>query len=146
MNETNSHLLALARNYVTNIFTHQVKPEFVFHNIEHTEDVVEACSRIAERYNLDETDRLILMLAAWFHDTGYAKGEAAGHEYESVKYATRFLKQHGVDDAIIQRVASCIDATRMPQSPVTLIEKILCDADLFHLATDDFQARNQLLK
>ena len=34
----------------------------------------------------------------------------------------------------------------MPQSPVSLIEKILCDADLYHLATPDFKARNQLLK
>jgi hypothetical protein len=34
----------------------------------------------------------------------------------------------------------------MPQSPVSLIEKILCDADLFHLSTEDFKARNQLLK
>ena len=34
----------------------------------------------------------------------------------------------------------------MPQSPVSQIEKILCDGDLFHLATEDFKARNQLLK
>ena len=32
------------------------------------------------------------------------------------------------------------------QSPVSQVEKILCDADLFHLATEDFKARNQLLK
>jgi hypothetical protein len=34
----------------------------------------------------------------------------------------------------------------MPQSPVSQIEKILCDADLYHLSTPDFKARNQLLK
>jgi hypothetical protein len=34
----------------------------------------------------------------------------------------------------------------MPQSPVNLIEKILCDADLYHLSTEDFKARNSLLK
>jgi hypothetical protein len=47
---------------------------------------------------------------------------------------------------VIQRVSSAIQATRMPQSPISQIEKILCDADLYHLATEDFKPRNQLLK
>ncbi|HUC81879.1 MAG TPA: Pycsar system effector family protein [Flavisolibacter sp.] len=146
MNETNSQLLNAARTYVTDVFQHKVKPEFVFHNMEHTEDVVEACSHMADYYQLNEEDRLVLMLSAWFHDVGYAGGQAEGHEELSVQMATQFLQTRQVDDAIIQRIASCIQATRMPQSPVSLIEKILCDADLFHLSTEDFKARNSLLK
>jgi HD superfamily phosphodiesterase len=146
MTETSEQLLSAVRNYVTDLFTHQVNPDFVFHNLEHTEDVVEACSYMADRYRLNDEDRLVLILAAWFHDTGYSKGEATGHENESVKVATAFLIKNNMEDPMIQRVASCIEATRMPQSPVNLIEKILCDADLYHLATDDFKARSQLLK
>jgi predicted metal-dependent HD superfamily phosphohydrolase len=146
MNESNEQLLSAARNYVTDIFTHQLKPEFVFHNLEHTEDVVEACSYMADYYKLEDDDRLVLMLAAWFHDTGYSKGQVAGHEEESVRMATEFLQKHVVDSTIIQRVSSAIQATRMPQSPISQIEKILCDADLYHLATEDFKPRNQLLK
>lgn len=146
MNEANSQLLAAARAYVTDIFQHKVKPEFVFHNLEHTEDVVEACSHMADYYQLNEEDRLVLLLAAWFHDVGYSSGQAEGHEEVSVQMATQFLQGRRVDESIVQRVMSCIQATRMPQSPVSLIEKILCDGDLFHLSTDDFRARNQLLK
>lgn len=146
MNEAHSQLLAAARTYVTDIFQHKVKPEFVFHNLEHTEDVVEACSHMADYYNLHEEDRLVLLIAAWFHDVGYSSGQAKGHEEVSVQMATQFLHSHRVDESIVQRVTSCIQATRMPQSPVSLIEKILCDADLFHLSTEDFKARNQLLK
>jgi predicted metal-dependent HD superfamily phosphohydrolase len=146
MNEANSQLLAAARVYVTDIFQHKVKPEFVFHSMEHTEDVVEACSHMADYYSLNEEDRLVLMLSAWFHDTGYSAGQAEGHEEVSVQIATQFLTARHGDDSIIQRVASCIQATRMPQSPVSLIEQILCDADLFHLSTEDFKARNSLLK
>ncbi len=145
MNEANSHLLAAARTYVTDMFQHRVDPVFVFHNLEHTEDVVEACSSMAEHYNLNEEDRLVVLLAAWFHDTGYAGGQAEGHEEASVQTATQFL-QGKADSGLIQRVISCIQATRMPQSPVTLVEKILCDADLNHLATGDFIARGELLK
>jgi HD superfamily phosphodiesterase len=146
MNESNEQLLSAARNYVTDIFTHQLKPEFVFHSVEHTEDVVEACSYMADYYKLEDDDRLVLMIAAWFHDTGYSKGQTAGHEEESVRIATEFLQKHVVDSTIIQRVSSAIQATRMPQSPISQIEKILCDADLYHLATEDFKPRNQLLK
>ena len=146
MNESNEQLLSAARNYITDIFTHQLKPEFVFHNLEHTEDVVEACSYMADYYKLTDEDRFVLMVSAWFHDTGYSKGEAAGHEEESVKIATQFLHQHSADATVIQRVSSAIQATRMPQSPISQVEKILCDGDLYHLATEDFKPRNQLLK
>src|SRR5215207_4228200 len=146
MNESNEQLLSAARNYVTEIFTHQLKPEFVFHNLEHTEDVVEACSYMADYYKLNDDDRFVLMTAAWFHDTGYSKGEAAGHEEESIKIASQFLYQHAVDPVIVQRISSAIQATRMPQSPISQVEKILCDADLYHLATEDFKPKNQLLK
>ena len=146
MNEANSQILASARTYVTDIFQHQLNSAFVFHNVEHTEDVVEACSHMANHYRLNEEDRLVLLLAAWFHDTGYTTGQADGHEEASVQTATRFLESQHTDGTLVQRVGSCIQATRMPQSPVTLVEKILCDADLHHLATDDFVARNELLK
>jgi predicted metal-dependent HD superfamily phosphohydrolase len=146
MTESNEQLLAAARAYVTDMFNHRMTGEFVFHNLEHTEDVVEACSHMADYYQLEEDDRLILMLAAWFHDTGYTSGKAEGHEDVSIDLARQFLQNRHVDDGLTQRVVSCIQATKMPQSPITQIEKILCDADLSHLATEDFKARNQLLK
>jgi predicted metal-dependent HD superfamily phosphohydrolase len=146
MNETQAQILSAARNYVTDLFTHKVKPDFVFHSLDHTEDVADACSMMADYYQLSDEDRFVLILAAWFHDTGYSSGQTEGHEDLSAQIAAQFLQEHGASDSIIQRVGSCIRATKMPQSPVSQVEKILCDADLMHLATDDFKARSQLLK
>jgi len=146
MNETQEQILSDARHFVTELYTHQVKPEFVFHNLEHTEGVADAASQMADHYKLSDEDRFVLMLAAWFHDTGYSSGRAEGHEEISVQIATQFLQKHHVEDTVIQRVSSSILATHMPQSPVSPVEKILCDADLMHLATGDFKAMNQLLK
>lgn len=146
MNETNDQLLSGARNYVTEIFAQQVKPEFVFHSLSHTEDVVEACSYMADHYQLEEEEKLVLMVSAWFHDTGYSEGDGSGHEEKSIRLATDFLRNRTIEERIIQRVSSAIEATRMPQSPVSQIEKILCDADLYHLATTDFKAKSSLLK
>src|SRR5689334_6930829 len=137
MNEANEQLLAQARTHVTYIFNQQVDPLFVFHNLEHTEMVVETCSLMADFYSLTEDEKIILLLAAWFHDTGYSGGTAEGHETESIRHATRFLHLQEVDEAKIQRVSSCIEATRMPQSPITQIEKILCDADLSNLGSEE---------
>lgn len=146
MNETQQQVLTTARQYVTEIFTHKVRPEFVFHNLDHTEAVAEACSRMADFYQINDEDRFVLMLAAWFHDTGYSAGKSEGHEEVSVQIATQFLHDRGITDTIIQRVGSCIRSTHMPQSPVSQTEKILCDADLWHLSNDDFKAMSQLLK
>jgi predicted metal-dependent HD superfamily phosphohydrolase len=146
MNETQEHILADARHFVTEIFNKKVKPEFVFHSLEHTEAVADACSQIADYYQLNEEDRFVLKLSAWFHDTGYSSGKVEGHEEISVQIATQFLQQHDVTETIQQRVNSCIRATHMPQSPISQVEKILCDADLLHLSTEDFRAMNQLLK
>ena len=44
-------------------------------------------------------------------------------------------------------MTGCINATRMPQNPgYTLIEKIICDADLFHLGTDAFDEKSKMLR
>src|SRR6188474_236299 len=34
----------------------------------------------------------------------------------------------------------------MPQRPASLVDQILCDADLFHFGTDDFAERNKLMR
>lgn len=146
MNEAQEQILADARHYVTDIFTQKVRPEFVFHSLDHTEAVAEACSQMADYYQLSDEDHFVLLLSAWFHDTGYSAGKVEGHEEISAQIATDFLKQHNVDETIQQRVSSCIRATHMPQSPISQTEKILCDADLLHLSTEDFKAMNQLLK
>lgn len=146
MSESNEELLQAARNYVTEIFTYQVKPELVFHSLNHTEEVVEACSYMASHYELNDEDKLVLMLAAWFHDTGYNSGEASIHEQKSIEIAADFLGRRGVEEKMIGRVTSAIESTKMPQSPVNMVEKILCDGDLHHLATEDFRAKSQLLR
>ncbi|HEU4632348.1 MAG TPA: Pycsar system effector family protein [Flavisolibacter sp.] len=146
MTEIHEQILAAVRTYVTDLFTNNLDPRFVFHSLEHTEDVADACSMMADHYRLSEDDRYVLSLAAWFHDTGYTSGHVEGHEDVSIQLSTDFLRQHQVEETVIQRVTSAIRATRMPQSPLSQIEKILCDADLMHLATEDFKAKNGLLK
>lgn len=140
-----SQLLFDAREFVTNIFLNKVNKSIRYHNLGHTERVVLACEEMADYYSLQPDDRLSLLTAAWFHDTGFSSGESQGHEEISKRLATTFLQEHNAGAALIEKIASCIEATRMPQSPTNLIEQIICDADLFHLGTDEFKIRNEEL-
>lgn len=118
--------------YVTNFITEQVPKEYAYHNIDHTVSVVNAAREIGERFELNETDIEILLLAAWFHDTGYDKG-SKNHEERGVVYARAFLKNHGFEEHQLDRIESIIMATQMPHQPSTLLERIICDADLGHI-------------
>jgi predicted metal-dependent HD superfamily phosphohydrolase len=140
------NILGAAQDYVTNLFRQQVDPKFVFHNLGHTQQVVAAAQELAAHHNLSDDDPFVLLVAAWFHDTGFRSGKAEEHESESISIATGFLQEQGVDASIIQRVSSCIQATKMPQSPLSTVEKILCDADLYHLGGPDFRKMNDDLR
>ncbi len=80
----------------------------------------------------------------WFHDTGYLT-DRTDHEAKSAALATAFLKEHEAADEVIEKVTGCILATKMPQQPVGLLQQILCDADLYHLGTNEFSDKSKLL-
>jgi len=146
MTAINQLLLQQAEEFVKKLFDTKVDPSFHFHNIEHTRGVVKASQKIGLHYQLNDEDMVSLLLASWFHDTGYSKGSGVEHEKVSQEIATKFLTDHNVPENIIQKVNGCIAATRMPQQPTTLIEEIICDADLYHLGNGEGENHSKLLR
>jgi HD superfamily phosphodiesterase len=148
MNQYQLQIINEAGKTVTGIFQTKVSPQFVFHNLEHTRQVVDAVEEMEGyyHYQLDNNDQFVLLLSAWFHDTGFSSGKMEEHEMESIKLATDFLYRHSVITDLILQVSSCIRATHMPQTPKNLAEKILCDADLFHLGENIFHKRSGYLR
>ena len=96
MNDNKAQILIEAEAFVTQIFQKEVDEMFVFHNLDHTKQVVRAADEISAHYELSEDDRLVLLLSAWFHDTGFSNGEAEDHEKESINIATEFLVSQNV--------------------------------------------------
>jgi predicted metal-dependent HD superfamily phosphohydrolase len=135
-----------AQQYVRSYFNAHLNEKLIYHNRYHTEKVVEAATTIARHYRLGERDLFIVTVAAWFHDIGYLKGGGTDHEQKGAVMADAFLAGTGVDAATIDAVKKCILATKLPQSPSNLLEDIVCDADLFHLGTDEFSERNKLMR
>ena len=79
-----------AKSFVFDLFKNKLPREAVYHNFEHTQSVVTISDEIAQVEKLDESKQELLILAAWFHDTGYTQGHEK-HEENSVKIATEFL-------------------------------------------------------
>lgn len=141
-----SSVIAAAKVYVTQQFEQRANPVLVYHNIAHTQQVVQAAEQIAAYYRLTDADQLVVLLAAWFHDLGYVLGVRADHEQAGANAAREFIGQQQLPESVAQAVEGCILATKIPQMPNNLLEQIVCDADLFHLGSKEFNKRNKLLR
>lgn len=141
-----AQLLEQVKLEVTRFFQTHENPALSYHNLAHTEGVVSHASQIGNQFRLGDRDFFIVIAAAWFHDAGYLTGAALGHEERGANLAASFLAGDGVDEATIREVTACILATRMPQQPQTQLERIVCDADLYHLGTDEFLENNKKLR
>lgn len=141
-----NYLLDQVKEHVVQFFNTKVNRNFVYHNLSHTEAVVANATNIAVHYRLSERDFFIIITAAWFHDTGYFEGEPPGHEERGAELAAAYLATLAIDEQTIREIKDCILATRMPQSPRSLNEQIVCDADLFHFGTEHFPERNKLMR
>jgi predicted metal-dependent HD superfamily phosphohydrolase len=141
-----SQLLVQIREELTRYIKANSKNGLVYHTLAHTESVVTRATEMANHYTLNERDMFIITTAAWFHDTGYYNGGAIDHELRGADKAEQWLKEKEIDKETIEAVRGCILATRIPQNPHNLNEQIVCDADLYHLGTDEFFDHNKQMR
>jgi predicted metal-dependent HD superfamily phosphohydrolase len=132
------------KKYVVGFIADHFSEEICYHNIDHTLEVVEAVEMIGRACKISDQQIEMLKVAAWFHDAGYYLG-CADHEEASAEIAREYLLQTHVDSDFIMTVESCILATKLPQNPQNILEEIICDADLFHLSSEQFFEKSELL-
>jgi predicted metal-dependent HD superfamily phosphohydrolase len=137
---TDIHLLAIAEQYVTEFYRTHISEKYVYHDLAHTQSVVRICQHIGQANHLTPREFDLLVLAAWFHDTGYAQGPEQ-HEERSAANVAIFLQSYNFPSSDIAIIQDCIRATKVPQKPTTLLEQIICDADLSHLGEKTYWER-----
>jgi len=140
-----STLLIDAEKYVFNLLNNKLATNYVYHNLAHTQKVIEKTIELAEKLEVDKTSLENLQLAALFHDSGFIN-KAENHEQESVKILTRFLQENNVKVNRIETIASLILATKMGHNPTNDLEKILIDADCAHIGNKSFEDKTALLR
>ena len=139
------HIVPQAREYALKLLRARLATWVAYHDIRHTEETVEACREIAAGCGLDPDQTDIVLIAAWFHDTGYIE-TVQGHEERSSAIAEEYLRGLGYPPGKIDRVKGCIMATKMPQRPNNLLEQIICDADMLYIGREEFFEKNDLLR
>lgn len=130
-------LVKLVETHVFTLLNEELPPTYLYHNYSHTLGVVQAVARIAKYEQISNEDTEKLLVAAWFHDTGYIKG-SSNHEEDSVALATAFLKDQKCSDDFITAVSSLILATAFEAQPKCILEQIIRDADYAHFASENY--------
>ena len=140
------HILKDTEKFVINLLNTKLDSHFVYHNIAHTQRVVKKAKELAELHKLSDKDITVLTIASWFHDTGYTENIDM-HEEKSVEIASEFLsQQEGVSKEDIALIGDLIMATKLKNSPNSLSERIIRDADCSHIGSKNYSDFTELLR
>lgn len=113
-------------------------PNYItYHNAPHTISVIAAVLQLAKSENISDDDLVLLKTAALFHDTGFLQHHD-NHEEFSCKIARKHLPSFNYSAEQVERICEMIMATKIPQSPLNHLSKILCDADLHYLGGEHY--------
>lgn len=118
---------------------------FLYHNLQHSTEVVEAVKEIGYNSGLSEIDVDLIQIAAWFHDTGFIK-DYETHERFSIAMAEDFLSEKKLPEGEIYQVLNLIRVTKPNSGPSNKLEEVIKDADVLNIGTNDFFVKNILLK
>jgi len=128
-----------AEKFIVDLLDTQLSETLYYHGLHHTLDVLNAAMILADEEGVeDRSDLKLLKTAALFHDSGFVN-TYKNHEEEGCRIANVHLSLFGYSQEEIKKICGMIMATKIPQTPTTILEQILCDADLDYLGRDDFE-------
>src|SRR4051794_28119499 len=117
-----------AGKYILGKLNDHLPERLTYHNADHTTDVYFAAQFLGQQENIKAEEMKLLLTAALYHDSGYLVKDK-GHEEESCIIAKDTLPVYNYQGEHIELICGMIMATRVPQTPKNLLEKILADAD-----------------
>ncbi|PIB38234.1 Pycsar system effector family protein [Maribacter sp. 4G9] len=138
-------ILQNTKKHVTALLTNELDPEYLYHNLRHTQRVVKSTKEISKACALSDEEKEVLEIAAWFHDTGYTVATKE-HEKNSCIIATQFLEEEGYGPNLIAKVNQYIMATEKDWVPNCIEEEIIRDADASHFAQTSYLETSELLR
>src|SRR6187402_423891 len=86
----NKSVLSQSEVFVRSLLEKLLDKRLHYHNLSHTLNVVGFATELAASENLSPEETETLLIAEWFHDTGFTSSYV-GHERESALIASRFL-------------------------------------------------------
>ena len=134
------------RKKVLRILNKELPKGLYYHGIHHTLDALHVCNQYLRREKFDDYTAKILRIGVLLHDIGFT-ASIDNHEIRGCEIAEKLMNEYDFSQEDIEIVKGLIMATRIPQTPKTYLEEIICDVDLDYLGRDDFyKISNQLFK
>jgi predicted metal-dependent HD superfamily phosphohydrolase len=122
-----------------------LSPQLYYHSLKHSrDDVLPAAERLGRAQVIGDEELLLLKTAAAYHDSGFLQ-TYEDHETCGIAIASHVLPAFGYSGPQLDVIRNLIAATRLPQRPSTLLEELICDADLDLLGRVDFIPLNAVL-
>ena len=135
-----------AEEFVKNIFSKTTDPnKYLYHQFSHTERVVQSVEHLCNEAQVKPQHRFELILAAWFHDVGYAESHK-NHEQLGCAYLESFFKAQFPNTLPPTSVIKLIEATNLENRAENHLEQIIKDADLHYLGTDRYLDESENLR
>ena len=125
------------RKKALEILKSELPEELYYHDVNHVLDVLNVVNEYIRRQKMDKLEANLLRVGALLHDIGFTQTKIE-HEAKGAEIAAEFMPQFGYTPEEIKIVQGLIRATRIPQTPKTDLECIICDADLDYLGRNDF--------
>ena len=139
MGKHDTDLVRLAAEHVFELFK-GANPDIplVYHGFNRTRELVVSCKDIAKGCKLEDDELRTLLLAAWFHDAGYAVG-LDGDERKGIELCREFLARQQASATLRDRVIACLDGVNGNGAAASRIatvgDDVLHDAVLMSLAS-----------
>ena len=134
-----------AKQYILDRLEKELSPNYYYHCLEHTLDVLEATKELARLEGIEGEDLILLKTAVLFHDSGFLV-TYQNHEQKSIQIAGEVLPQFRYTPGQIEQICGMVLATKIPQNPSNHLEEVICDADLDYLGRDDYYSISEKLK
>ena len=135
-----------AKEYIINQLQTGLPPQYYYHSVWHTLDVLSAVETLCKEEGLtNEEDLQILRTAAVFHDAGFLR-RYEQNEVEASLMAAELLPRYGFNDKQIETVRRCIMVTELNGVPKDQLERIMKDADFDYLGRQDYWDISAMLR
>ena len=123
--------------FVLEKMENEIPVNMFYHNVNHTKDVITRVEVLGRAEGVSDEQLLFLKTAALLHDIGFVINYE-NHESNSILFAKELLPKYKYLETQIEKIINLINVTRVNAKPVTLLEKIMKDADLDYLGRPDF--------
>jgi len=125
------------RKTLLEILHHKLSKDLHYHGVHHTLDALKTCDLYLKKIKITKHEAQLLRLGILFHDIGFTVSND-DHEIRGAEIAKELLAKYDFKTEDINIIVGLILSTKVPQTPNTLLEKMICDIDLDYLGRTDF--------